>query len=126
MEPLKARMSLSPSVVSSHTSFSSLEDVKPTTVSSEVNPIASGSKEMHMNSVEKNEKAIEELNKAIQAIQGPQRTLEFSVHKDTHAVMIKVLNKDTGEIIREVPPEKLLDVAAKMMEFAGLIVDKKI
>ncbi|MBU5355385.1 flagellar protein FlaG [Paenibacillus barcinonensis] len=119
-------MSLSPSVVSSHTSFSSLEDVKPTTVSSEVNPIASGSKEMHMNSVEKNEKAIEELNKAIQAIQGPQRTLEFSVHKDTHAVMIKVLNKDTGEIIREVPPEKLLDVAAKMMEFAGLIVDKKI
>lgn len=126
MEPLKARMSLSPSVVSSHTSFSSLEDVKPTNVSSEVNPIASGSKEMHMNSVEKNEKAIEELNKAIQAIQGPQRTLEFSVHKDTHAVMIKVLNKDTGEIIREVPPEKLLDVAAKMMEFAGLIVDKKI
>nr|WP_229729972.1 flagellar protein FlaG [Paenibacillus silvae] len=71
------------------------------------------------------EKAIEELNKAIQAIQGPQRFLEFSVHKDTHAIMIKVLNKETGELIREVPPEKILDVAAKMMEFVGLLVDQK-
>ncbi|SEO66464.1 flagellar protein FlaG [Paenibacillus sp. OK076] len=75
--------------------------------------------------IEDQEKAIEELNKAIQAIQGPQRFLEFSVHKDTHAIMIKVLNKETGELIREVPPEKILDVAAKMMEFVGLLVDQK-
>ncbi|WP_257031814.1 flagellar protein FlaG [Paenibacillus sp. E222] len=75
--------------------------------------------------VEDQEKAIEELNKAIEAIQGPQRFLEFSVHKDTHAIMIKVLNKETGELIREVPPEKILDVAAKMMEFVGLLVDQK-
>lgn len=72
------------------------------------------------------EQEIAELNKVIQAIQGPQRTLEFSIHKETHAVMIKVMNKETGELIREIPPEKLLDIAAKMMELAGLIVDKKI
>ncbi|TKH33160.1 flagellar biosynthesis protein FlaG [Paenibacillus polymyxa] len=75
---------------------------------------------------EDKDKIFEELKKAIDAIQGPQKALEFSVHKDTHAVMIKVMNKETGELIREVPPEKMLDVAAKMMELAGLIVDKKI
>ncbi|MGF9699797.1 flagellar protein FlaG [Paenibacillus sp. MABNR03] len=70
--------------------------------------------------------AVEELKKAIEAIQGPQKSLEFSVHEETHSIMIKVTNRETGELIREVPPEKLLDVAAKMMELAGLIVDKKI
>lgn len=72
------------------------------------------------------EQAIEELQKVIDAIQGPKRVLEVSVHETTHAIMIKVLNEDTGELIREVPPEKTLDIAAKMMELAGLLVDKKV
>jgi flagellar protein FlaG len=40
--------------------------------------------------------------------------------------MVKVLNKDTGELIREVPPEKTLDLVASMMEIAGILVDEKI
>lgn len=70
-------------------------------------------------------KAVEQLEKAIKAVQGPQKSLEISVHKETHAIMIKVRNKDTGELIREVPKEKLLDVAASFMEMNGLIVDEK-
>lgn len=50
---------------------------------------------------------------------------EISVHEKTHTIMIKVLNKETGDLIREVPPEKILDVAARMMEITGIIVDKK-
>lgn len=72
------------------------------------------------------EQVVAELQKAIDAIQGPQKSLEISVHEKTHAIMIKVLNKETGELIREVPPEKILDLAARMMEITGIIVDKKI
>lgn len=72
------------------------------------------------------EQSIQELQKAIEAIQGPQRTLEISVHDKTHAITIKVLNKETGDLIREIPPEKILDVVAKMMEFTGILVDKKV
>ncbi|MNI49837.1 flagellar protein FlaG [compost metagenome] len=72
------------------------------------------------------EQIIADLQKAIDAIQGPQKSLEISVHKETHAIMIKVLNKETGELIREVPPEKILDLAARMMEITGIIVDKKV
>lgn len=39
--------------------------------------------------------------------------------------MIKVFDKQTGDLIREVPREKLLDVAANFMEMNGLIIDKK-
>lgn len=72
------------------------------------------------------EKTMQELRKAIDAIQGPQKTLEISVHKQTNAIMIKVMNKETGDTIREIPSEKILDVVAKMMEFTGILVDKKV
>lgn len=75
---------------------------------------------------ESQKETIAELNKAIEAIQGPQKSFEISVHKETHAIMIKVLNKETGELIREVPPEKILDLAAHMMEITGMIIDKKV
>ncbi|QYK69665.1 MULTISPECIES: flagellar protein FlaG [Paenibacillus] len=71
------------------------------------------------------EQTIQQLQKAIDAIQGPQKMFEISVHEKTHTIMIKVLNKETGDLIREVPPEKILDVAARMMEITGIIVDKK-
>lgn len=72
------------------------------------------------------EEAVDQLQKAIDAIQGPQKTLEFSIHEKTNAVMIKVMNKETGDLIREVPPEKILDLAARMMEITGVIIDKKV
>lgn len=76
----------------------------------------------HVNSAE----AVEDLKKTINAIQGPQKSLEISVHKETHSIMIKVKNKETGELIREAPPEKVLEALATLMEVTGLIVDKKI
>lgn len=76
----------------------------------------------HMNSAE----AVEDLKKTINAIQGPQKSLEISVHKETNSIMIKVKNKETGELIREAPPQKVLEALATLMEVTGLIVDKKI
>lgn len=72
------------------------------------------------------EEAISELQKAMEAIQGPQKTLQISVHDKTQAIVIKVLNKETGDLIREVPSEKLLDIVSNMMEVAGIIIDKRV
>ena len=69
---------------------------------------------------------IRNIDRAVKALQGPQTTLDISIHEKTHEIMVKVLNKDTGELIREVPPEKTLDLVAKMMEIAGIIIDEKI
>lgn len=72
------------------------------------------------------EQLIRTIEKAVKALQGPSTTLEVSIHEKTHSIMVKVLNKDTGELIREVPPEKTLDLVAKMMELAGIIIDEKV
>jgi flagellar protein FlaG len=66
--------------------------------------------------------AIERANKAISIA---NRKFEYSIHEKTHEIMIKVIDSDTNEIIREIPPEKILDMVAKMWEMAGLIVDER-
>lgn len=72
------------------------------------------------------EQVVKALDRALKALQGPMTTFEVSVHKETKAIMVKVLNKETGELIREIPPEKTLDLVANMVEIAGIMVDERI
>lgn len=50
---------------------------------------------------------------------------EFSYHEETKRVSIRVLDKDSGEVIREIPPEESLDLVEKIWELAGIVVDEK-
>jgi flagellar protein FlaG len=72
------------------------------------------------------EQLIRNIDRAVKSLQGPETTLDISIHDKTHEIMVKVLNKETGEVIREVPPEKTLDLVAKMMELAGIMIDAKV
>lgn len=51
--------------------------------------------------------------------------LKFSIHGKTKEVMVKIINDETGEVLKEIPPEKMLDMVAKLWEIAGIIVDEK-
>jgi len=66
--------------------------------------------------------AIENTNKKLTSI---DRKFEFSVNEETNDIIVKVINKETDEVIREIPSEKILDMVAKMMELAGLFIDEK-
>ena len=52
--------------------------------------------------------------------------LKFSVHEATGRTIVKVVDKETDELIREIPPEKLLNLADKMGEMIGILFDKKV
>lgn len=71
------------------------------------------------------EQLIKAIERAIKAMQGPYTSLEFAVHDKTHELMVKVKDKETGEILREIPPEKTLDFVAKLWEMAGILVDQR-
>ena len=68
---------------------------------------------------------IDTIEKANKAIDGPNKRFEFSIHKGTHEIVVKVLNNDTGEVLKEFPSEKILDMVAKMWEMAGIVVDER-
>lgn len=71
------------------------------------------------------EQLIRAIDRAIAGMQGVATSLDFSVHKSTKQIMVKVLNSETGEIIREIPPERTLDFLAKVWEKAGILVDER-
>lgn len=50
---------------------------------------------------------------------------EYSYDEDTKRVSIKVYDKDSDELIREVPPEKSLEMLQRIWELAGIMVDEK-
>jgi len=39
--------------------------------------------------------------------------------------MVTVTDKDTGEVIREIPPEEIVKFAEKFDEMVGMIFDQK-
>ena len=50
---------------------------------------------------------------------------QFQYHEETNRVSIKVIDKDTEEVIREIPSEEALELIQKMWEMAGILVDEK-
>ena len=65
-------------------------------------------------------KAVEQLNKSMKNSEAV-----FGIHEDTNRVTIKIIDKSTKEVIKELPPEKTLDMIAKVWEMAGILVDEK-
>ncbi len=65
-------------------------------------------------------KAVENLNKNLYNTEAV-----FGIHEKTNRVTIKIVDKETKELIKEFPPEKTLDMIAKVWEIAGLLVDEK-
>jgi flagellar protein FlaG len=47
------------------------------------------------------------------------------VHEDTERIVVEVVNKDSGEVIRQIPPEYILDIMAKIDALLGVFVDEK-
>ena len=73
-------------------------------------------------SPEKVQDALSEINKKI----APTQTeCSFKYHEKTHRISITVKDKETDKVIREIPPEKTLDMLAKTLELAGILVDEK-
>lgn len=66
--------------------------------------------------------AVDKVNKMLE---GTNRRCVMSVHDKTNVIMVKVVDNITNEVIREIPPKKILDMVANMMEMAGLLVDER-
>lgn len=64
--------------------------------------------------------AVENLNKKMSNSEAI-----FGIHEGTNRVTIKIIDKKSREVIKELPPEKTLDMIAKVWEIAGLMVDEQ-
>jgi flagellar protein FlaG len=54
-----------------------------------------------------------------------KRRLDFKIDEATNRIMIKVIDTETNKVVKEIPPEQLVRLAAKIQEMVGLLVDEE-
>lgn len=66
-------------------------------------------------------KDVNEINKLI----NHNTVAEFGYNEPTNRITIKIKDKDTDEVIKEIPSEKALEMLARAWELAGILVDER-
>jgi len=54
------------------------------------------------------------------------RAIRLEVDNELHRVIIKLIDKKSGETIRQIPPEELIELAKKMRSGEGIFLDKEV
>jgi flagellar protein FlaG len=50
--------------------------------------------------------------------------VQFSFHEKTNRIIIKVINSDTNEVVREIPAKYSMKLLEHFQEYLGLFVDE--
>ena len=136
IEPLGSMMSVQAQQVSAPRPVTSVEKVSVDTpnyaqasdvVDKTTQIVGSAQNDGRQNGASQQEPSNEQIRKAVEQMNKKMTHSEavFGIHEETNRVTIKIVDKDTEEVIKEFPPEKTLDMIAKVWELAGLLVDEK-
>ncbi len=67
--------------------------------------------------------AMEQLQKAVKSTSSPN--LSFSVDSSTGKNVVRVTDRESGELIRQIPSEELLEIARSIDKMQGLLLKQK-
>lgn len=71
----------------------------------------------------------EELKKSIEKanefLLGLNTQFDFKIHEGTGRTVVRLVDKQTEEVVKEIPPEKMLDVISGIWDMAGIVIDRK-
>ncbi len=71
---------------------------------------------------ERLEVAVKQANEAVEAV---NVSLRFSVHESSERVMVRVVDAINNEVIKEIPPENVLNLVGQIQEMIGIMLDIK-
>lgn len=75
---------------------------------------------------EKLQHAVESLNEFMEDHMPKPTSSKFRFHEGLDRYYVQVVDPETDEVLKEVPPEKLLNAFYEMQKMVGMIVDEKI
>lgn len=73
-------------------------------------------------SLDETKKLAQEIQKYLSEI---NVSLSFDIDDKTNDIIVKVINRETGKLIRQIPPEELLKLRQKLEELVGVLLNKK-
>ncbi len=102
--------------------------VAPVAKSDDSTGTALGDRALHGR--QKEEMSQKEMAKVVEDIQrrfdSMGASLGFSVNEETEDIVMEVTDRESGELIRQIPSEEVLALRAKLDELVGLLFDQKV
>ena len=78
---------------------------------------------------QKKQPSEQEVQKAVAAanseFSGPNEKIAFGYEKRLNMLIVQVQDRNTGEVVREIPPKEFIDFKVAMRERIGLLLDKQ-
>lgn len=91
---------------------------KPLAAEPKVVNIVGARVELHPNELAK---VIDKLNETARIF---NHTMRFEV-KEGHRIQVKIIDITSGQVVREVPPDKIMDTYARVQDLIGLMIDER-
>ncbi len=76
--------------------------------------------------VKEKEEVEKEINSINEKLEGMNRTIRFTIDEDSKEVIVRVVDKISGEVISQIPPEEIVRLKERIDEMAGLLVEKTV
>ncbi|NLD35392.1 MAG: flagellar protein FlaG [Desulfatiglans sp.] len=100
-------------------------------------PVNSGAREItfHEVNTEKRSKEVKEaadekiarITELMESyVRSIQKDIKIQVNSNTGDISVKVISEETGKVIREIPSQEMLELAARMEEISGVLFDQKV
>jgi flagellar protein FlaG len=67
--------------------------------------------------------AVEHINKMLQTV---SPTLKFSIDDDSHRTIVKIVDQQTQEVIRQIPTAEALDISKALSKAQGLLIKQAV
>ena len=64
------------------------------------------------------------VDSAAAKLEALNQSLTFQVHDGTGELMVQVVDRSTGDVLRETPPKEFLDLAVRLEEMVGFFFDE--
>lgn len=68
-------------------------------------------------------KSVKKLNQAVEVLDSP---LRFQMVERNGVWLVQIVDSGTNRLLREVPPERVMDVVGRLQKALGLLVDELI
>ena len=100
------------------------------TVSAIAKPEASAEEQAQNENNALNEQEKQELNEAIQSLDSLIKPLSIGLNvqriEDVNQLYVQLLDRETGEVLREIPSRKILEMQKNLRAMQGLLFDREV
>jgi flagellar protein FlaG len=80
--------------------------------------------------LQKKTRSTEDIKKDLDAVNKKldeaNSSLQFSVDDKSQELVVRIVDRDSGKVIRQIPPESIVRLRESMKEMAGLLIEKKV